>query len=122
MIINLINYFGRKAPLKSWRAQKNYNSWKSEIQIKVSFDLFFMDLCTQILDCLYFKQDIYLTSPEILRLLAAASKSSIGSEIQTKRLFKSMFLLKFNLIWCKNKSNCIFFQISNFNIKTSKKS
>lgn len=55
MIIYLINYFGRKAPLKSWRAQKNYSSWKSEIQIKVSFDLFFMDLCMQILDCLYFK-------------------------------------------------------------------
>lgn len=122
MIIYLINYFGRKAPLKSWRAQKNYSSWKSEIQIKVSFDLFFMDLCMQILDCLYFKLYIYLTSPEILRLLAAASKSSIGSGIQTKKPFKSMFLLKFKLIWCKNKSNCIFFQISNLNIKTSDKS
>lgn len=31
---------------------------------------------------LYFKLDPYLTSPEILRLLAAASKSSIGSEIE----------------------------------------
>lgn len=31
---------------------------------------------------LYFKLDHYLTSPEILRLLAAASKSSIGSEIE----------------------------------------
>lgn len=83
MIINLINYFWRKAPLKSWRTQKNYKNWLSEIHLRVSvFWPVFRGFMRANYRLLYFKLDPYLTSPEILRLLAAASKSSIGSEIE----------------------------------------